>query len=152
MPLFFKEKFGLSIAVIAIILTIHRFSLGIPMFFIGDFIKGNLKLIYIITLAIEGLMITLGGIIPNVLVATIVWLTHDLIGAAFWSPIQQTLMQQYSRENRRAEDISIVTGLQHWAQFSVPLLAGWLSGISISLPFIVSGIITMLASLILFKL
>ena len=78
-----------------------------------------MKLIYIITLAIEGLMITLGGIIPNVLVATIVWLTHDLIGAAFWSPIQQTLMQQYSRENRRAEDISIVTGLQHWAQFSV---------------------------------
>lgn len=152
MPLFFMVKFNATPVEAAVILMIHRMSLGIPMFVYGNFLKGNLKLIYIVTILYEGLSIGISAIIPDFWIATIIWLTHDIFGAAFWLPVQNTFIQQYAREESRGKDTSEVVALSSLGAVIAPFIAGALAPIDISLPFLASGIAVFLSAFILLKL
>jgi DHA1 family quinolone resistance protein-like MFS transporter len=153
MPLFFMQKFHIPAAEAAIILMLHRFILGAPMFIYGNFMKGrNLKLIYIVTMAYEALAIGATALIPNYWLAVAVWLTHDLFGASLWSPIQSHYIQEFAREESRGRDVSESIALASLGAVFAPFIAGALAPIDISLPFLVSGIVTMLAVIPLFKL
>lgn len=154
MPLFFTDKFGVSRQAASIIMTIHRLVLGIPMIFAARFIKEgmNLKRLYIWFVFIEGLALSASALIPNFFLATIVWLAHDYIGCAFWGPVQKTLIQRYSRQESRALDVSKVAAFSTLGWIVGPIVAGYLSPLSISAPFFVSGVIMMASVLILVKL
>ena len=153
MPLFFMQKFHVSVATVAVILMVHRMLLGVPMFVYGNFMKGrNLKFIYIVTMLYEALAISAAALIPNFWVAVTVWLTHDLLGAAFWSPIQNHYVQEFAREKSRGRDVSEAVALSSLGAVIAPFIAGALAPIDISLPFLVSGIITGLTVIPLFKL
>ncbi|OGF44191.1 MAG: hypothetical protein A2452_09025 [Candidatus Firestonebacteria bacterium RIFOXYC2_FULL_39_67] len=153
MPLFFIQKFGISVADAAVVLMIHRMLLGVPMFIYGNFMKGrNLKFIYIVTMLYEALAISAAALISNFWIAVTVWLTHDLFGAALWSPIQNHYVQEFAREKSRGRDVSEAVALSSLGAVIAPFIAGALAPIDISLPFLVSGIITGLTVIPLFKL
>ena len=153
MPLFFSEKFGIGATMVAMILMIHRSSLGIPMFIYGNFIKRkHFKSVYIITMLYEGLAIAVAALIPNFWIATGIWLTHDLLGAAFWSPIQNTYIQEFAREKSRGKDTSEVIAIGSLGGIIGPILAGMLVAISPGAVFLTSGIVTMLSVIPLFRL
>lgn len=154
MPLFFTDKFQVSRQVASIIMALHRLLLGAPMIFAAWFIKEgmSLKRLYIWFVFIEGLALSACALIPNFLIATIVWLAHDYVGAAFWGPVQKTLIQQYSRPESRAYDVSKVAAFSTLGWIIGPIIAGFLSPLSISAPFFVSGIIMMISVLILVPL
>jgi len=154
MPLFFTEKFGVSQFSASIIMGIHRILLGLPMVFAALVVKSevNYKKMYLWFVIIEGFIMSVSALIPNFLVATIVWLGHDYIGAAFWAPIQGTLIQRYARQECRAYDVSKVAAFSTLGWIIGPMLAGWLAPLSISAPFFVSGLIMMAAGLVLIPL
>ena len=153
MPLFFIQKFNISVADAAVVLMIHRMLLGVPMFIYGNFMKGkNLKFIYIVTMLYEALTIGAAALIPNFWIAVTVWLTHDLFGAALWSPIQNHYVQEFAREKSRGRDVSEAVALSSLGAVLAPFIAGALAPIDISLPFLVSGIVTGLTVIPLFKL
>jgi len=153
MPLFFIQKFHISIAEAAVVLMIHRMMLGVPMFIYGNFMKGkNLKLIYITAMLYEGLSIGAAALIPNFLIAVVVWLTHDFIGAALWSPIQNHYVQEFAREESRGKDVSEAVALSSLGAVIAPFIAGALAPIDISLPFLASGIVVALTIIPLFRL
>jgi len=147
MPLFFAKKFGASHATVASILTAHRISLGLPMLFVGRLIKTPSKGLYVGFMAYEGIALMLTGIIPDFFWATAVWLTHDLVGAAVWLPIQKTWMQQFADPTSRGRQVGLVLALTNLGWIVGPLIAGFAAGRSISLPFVISGIIAILAPL-----
>ena len=154
MPLFFSDKFNMNRQVVSIIMALHRLVLGIPMVFAGLFIKErmDLKRIYIWLIFVEGLSLSACALIPSFFVTTVVWLSHDFIGAAFWVPVQRTLIQQYSRSESRAYDVSKVAAFSALGLIIGPIIAGWLSPLSISAPFFLSGIIMMVSTLMLVPL
>ena len=154
MPLFFLEKFAISRGAVSIVMALHRLILGLPMIFAGWFIneKMNLKRIYIWFIAIEGIAMAVSALIPNFFLATAVWLAHDYVGAAFWSPVQKTLILRYSKQESRAYDVSKVAAFSTLGLIIGPLIAGWLAGISISAPFFAAGTIMMVSALMLVPL
>ena len=151
MPLFFLDKFAISKGAVSIVMAVHRLTLGLPMIFAGWFIneKMNLKRIYIWFIALEGIMMAASALIPNFFIATAVWLAHDYVGAAFWSPVSKTLIQRYSRQESRAYDVSKVAAFSTLGLIIGPLIAGWLAGISISAPFFAAGMIMIVSALML---
>ena len=148
------DKFNMNRQVVSIIMALHRLVLGIPMVFAGLFIKErmDLKRIYIWLIFVEGLSLSACALIPSFFVTTVVWLSHDFIGAAFWVPVQRTLIQQYSRSESRAYDVSKVAAFSALGLIIGPIIAGWLSPLSISAPFFLSGIIMMVSTLMLVPL
>ncbi|OIN99853.1 hypothetical protein COY52_11425 [Candidatus Desantisbacteria bacterium CG_4_10_14_0_8_um_filter_48_22] len=154
MPLFFLDKFAISKGAVSIVMAVHRLTLGLPMIFAGWFIneKMNLKRIYIWFIALEGIMMAASALIPNFFIATAVWLAHDYVGAAFWSPVSKTLIQRYSRQESRAYDVSKVAAFSTLGLIIGPLIAGWLAGISISAPFFAAGMIMIVSALMLVPL
>lgn len=154
MPLFFTDKFQASREIVSIIMALHRLVLGAPMIFAAWFIKEgmNLKRLYIWFVFIEGLALSACALIPNFIIATTVWLAHDYVGAAFWGPVQKTLIQQYSCPESRAYDVSKVASFSTLGWIIGPIIAGFLSPLSISAPFFVSGIIMMISVLMLIPL
>lgn len=78
-------------------LTAHRISLGLPMLFVGQFVRRASRSLYVAFMGYEGLALMASALIPNFTWATAVWLTHDLVGAAVWLPIQKTWMQQFAK-------------------------------------------------------
>ncbi|GAH59034.1 unnamed protein product, partial [marine sediment metagenome] len=45
-------------------------------------------------------------LIPDLAIAAIVWLIHDLFGAGVWIPIQSRLIQKYSHPSARGRDLT----------------------------------------------
>lgn len=159
MNLFFVKKFGASTSATSLILMLHRLLLGIPMVFAGLAIRGNYKALYIIFMAVEGLLIVGGGVIPNFWLATGVWLLHDLLGAGIWIPIQSELIQRYSRSTSRAMDVAKVMAFSAITLFPGHILAGYLCAIpglsettAISLPFVVGGGLISVSAVVLLLL
>jgi len=154
LPLFFLKKFSLSEPAVAVILTIHRILRGLPMFFVGWLTwRHKLKRWYIVFMVYEGLSLMAGGLIPQMWPALLVWLTHDLLGAGIWMPIQSLLIQRFSRRETRATDVSLVASISYLGVLFGPVLAGQLASIeglsdrtAVSLPFIASGILVALAA------
>ncbi|MBI4532031.1 MAG: MFS transporter, partial [Candidatus Latescibacteria bacterium] len=151
MPLFFSEKFGVSAQVVSVVMVIHRLTF-ISMLIVGSLNIRRLKAVYIGTVAFEGVILTAGAVIPDFFWAAAVWLLHDLFGAAIWIPIQSTIIQEECRDEQRGLDLSKTLAFSALGGAIGPLLAGWLSGISISGPFLVSGILVTLSAGALLKL
>jgi len=152
MPLFFSDKFHASETAVSVVMTIHRLVLAAPMLFAGYIPRAYFKQAYIIFLIYQGLATSLSAIIPNFYLSAAIWLTHDLIGAGFWVPIQSTLIQEYSRDVARGRDVSKTLACSALGGIFGPSLAGYLSQIDISLPFLASGLLIVPSALILLKL
>ena len=146
MPLFFAEKFAMGRATVAWIMFAHRLTLGLPMLVVGQLPIRNYKAWYIGTMLIEGVAIGGAAVIPGALGATAVWLLHDLIGAGVWAPIQNTLIQQHSRPDARGLDVGRVAAIGLVGGIFGPFIAGYLAAVWIGGPFLVSGVLTMLAA------
>ncbi|MGC8843585.1 MAG: MFS transporter [bacterium] len=151
MPLFFSVKYNVSEAWVAVLLALHRISLGFPMIFAGNFLKGkwligkNLKWLYIIFLTLQNIAISATAFMPTFFWAAGVWLIHDLIGASVWAPVRSTLIQLFSRDETRAFQVATVGALSNIGWMLGPIIAGYLANIDISLPFSMSGAISFFA-------
>jgi MFS family permease len=152
MPLFFSEKFGVDKPTVATILMIHRFTLAVPMLLAGLIPRRWFKIAYIVPLIIEGSIISASAVLPNFYAAAGVWLTHDLIGASFWVPVQNAIIQEYSRSDTRGSDVSKTLALGAIGGISGPFLAGGLASINISAPYFISGLIVVVSILPLTRL
>jgi len=152
MPLFFKEKFGATDQAIIWIMLIHRINAALPLLFIGNLHVKNLKATYIGAVIFQGLTVAVSALIPNFIAASAVWLLHDFVGAGVWMPIQGTIIQQYSREGARGLDVSKTLAFSSIGGIFGPLLAGYISDFWISGPFFISGVITIISAVVLFKL
>jgi len=75
-----------------------------------------------------------------------------MIGAGIWLPPQNTLMQQFAKPESRGAEVSKVMALSYFGFIIGPPLAGWLYERSVSLPFIVGGVVMSLSALVLLLL
>jgi len=152
MPLFFAKKFAVSAPIVASVLTIHRISLGLPMLFTGRWIRGPLKTVYIGFVIYEGIAMSTCALIPHFLLATGIWLTHDLVGGAAWIPVQKTLIQRFARSEVRGRQVGQVLAVSSLGWIFGPLIAGFVAALSISGPFFLSGIFMIGSALMLLPL
>lgn len=150
MPLFFSEKFKVSEGVVSIVMVIHRITIALPMLVIGNLKIKRLKAFYIGSVFIQGIVTSTSALIPNFVVASAVWLLHDFVGAGVWGPIQSTIIQQSCRDESRGSDMSKTIAFSALGGAIGPTLAGYLSNISISAPFFMSGLLIILSTPILF--
>lgn len=158
MPLFFSKKFGAHAATVSWIMALHRLTLGLPMFFVGKFLKTRLKSVWIVFLLTEGVIISISSLIPSFWFATTLWLTHDLIGASIWVPIQTHYMQILARPDFRGRDVSKSVAYASLGWIFGPLLAAWLTSafadetVAISAPYFVSGVLMVVSAAFLLPL
>lgn len=146
MSLFWKERFGATAPEIGTVLMIHRFTIALPLLFLSWGARRNLKSLFIIFMALEGLSICVAGFIPNFYVAAAIWLTHDLFGAGVWIPVQSALVQRYAREATRGRDFSTVAAFESLGWIFGPLIAGAIFKLSPGGTFIMSGALMMVAA------
>lgn len=152
MPLFFTEKFAVTRQTVSWVMVIHRLTIATPMLFIGHLSIKNLKATYIGAVLLQGLSVAVSALIPNFVIASAVWLIHDFVGAGVWIPIQNEIIQRYSREGARGLDVSKTLAFPALGGLFGPLIAGHLAKHWISGPFFVSGLVTMASAFVLFKL
>ena len=152
MQLFWQRKFGASTAVVGTILMVHAISIGLPLLFVGLVVKRHLKQIYIVFVILEGIALAVGGLVPDLTVAAIIWLAHDLFGAGVWIPIQSRLIQKYSRPSTRGRDVTKVFATASLGWVVGPLIAGWVFEGWYGGPFVISGVVMILSALVLFGL
>ena len=153
-PLFFSIKFGLDPITVATIMSLHRLSAGLPMILGASFIfqrqnliEKHLKKLAMISLLYQGVMIAVTGFSPNLLLAVIGWLTHDIFGPPLRAPAQGTLIQRFSSDENRGRDTNVVNAFAKIASIISPLLAGFLATANVSLPMMASGLIVAAAPL-----
>jgi MFS family permease len=155
-PLFFVKKFGVNNETVSVILTLHRLSFAVPLIFADKILaflrRYSSKDIVIALMTYQGISISIAALMPNLLLSTAIFISHDLFAAAFWTPAQTALIQSYCREGRRGADSSKVGSISSIGGIAAPFLAGILATLDISYPFLMSGIITVLAALILILL
>jgi MFS family permease len=149
MPLFFMRKFNAGPEMTAFIMAIHRLTLGLAIFFYGSFFTRNLKTVYILAAIYEGTALAVSALIPSFTLATIIWLTHDIIGGAFVNPLWNTFIQKYARPEKRGKDVSMVQAIYNLGWIFGPIVAGVLVPISVNAPFFISGVIAVLSSFII---
>jgi MFS family permease len=141
MPLFFSEKFGVSARTVAWVMVGHRLTIALPLLLAGTLAVRRLKGVYIIALAVEGVIQATAAVIPSFAGAGAVWLLHDLLGAGVWIPIQNLIIQEYTRPESRALELGKVLAFGGVGTILGPLLAGFLSQrVSVSAPFCFSGV------------
>lgn len=152
-PLFFVKKFGADQATVSIILTIHRLSFGLPMIFADKVLaylkRFRQKAILIVLMIYQGVSISFCAFLPDIISATIVFASHDLLAASFWIPVLSVLIQNYCRDSRRGADSNKVASMSSIGSIGAPFLTGILASISISYPFLASGLLYVAAALIL---
>lgn len=141
MPLFFSRKFGATVGQVSLILGLHRLSLALPLLFSGMLMKRSLRKTIMLSMLYEGAAISATGLAPGLLASTAVWLTHDIFGASLWIPAQAVLIQHYARDKVRARDASKVIAVGALGYIFGPVIAGWTSSVSVSIPFILSGVV-----------
>jgi MFS family permease len=159
-PFFFERKFGVAKPGVGWIQFVHLLVIGVPMLVSPRLVRGRLKGAFIASVVWEGFALMASALIPSPHIwwAVGVWLTHDLIGASFWLPIQAELVQRYSRPERRGADASFAMAVMDLGIVAGPLLSGYLmewrllGGFAISSPFFVSGAIVAVSSLLLVPL
>jgi len=173
LQLFFQEKYGASDADIFAIGAWHRLVPGLTLLFLGHWFHKHMRTWLMVFLISEGIFMAAPGFIPagggGLVVGSVVvpmlwvsvgiWLMHDFLGMGLWLPMQQELLQRYSRPDARGEDMSLSTALGALGGVPAPFIAGWLRQLetvppelALNLPFIVSGIGTALSALILIAL
>ncbi len=172
LQLFFQEKYGASDRDIFAIGALHRLCCALPLLLVGHLFRRHQKSWLMLFVFIEGIFLVLPGLMPAALdyrmgpvtipalwAAVIVWLFHDVLGMGIWLPMQQELLQRFSRPEARGKDMSLAAGLGALGGIVAPPLAGWLRGLpgvnaetTVNLPFIVSGAGVMLSAAILLAL
>jgi MFS family permease len=140
LPLYFAKKFGASVAQVSLILGLHRMSF-LPLLVTGRVVEFPLKKVYVASMFFEGMIILSSSVAPGLFLSAAVWLTHDVLGASLWLPAQASLIQYHARDEHRGRDVSRVRAIGALGWIVGPLVAGWASSISISLPFALSGLI-----------
>ena len=141
MPLFFSEKFAVSPSTVSTVMVIHRLTSVAPLLLAGNIPVRHYRSIYIGAIVLEGLTISAAALIPVFFWAAAVWLFHDLVGAGLWIPIQSAIIQDECRETSRGLDLSKTLAFAALGGSIGPVLAGYLSGVSISAPYFVSGLL-----------
>lgn len=146
MPLFFSQKFGESAATVSTVMTIHRLTSVLPLLLVGYLNLKHYKAVFIATVFLEGIAISAGALIPDFFWAAAIWLLHDLVGAGVWIPIQSAIIQDACREESRGLDLSKTLAFSALGGAIGPILAGFLADVSISAPFLVSGLLVALSA------
>lgn len=141
MPLFFSEKFAVDPSTVSTVMVIHRLTSVAPLLLAGYLPVRHYRAIYIGAIVIEGLTISAAALIPVFFWSAAVWLIHDLLGAGLWIPIQSAIIQDECRETSRGQDLGKTLAFAALGGAVGPMLAGYLSGVSISAPYLVSGIL-----------
>jgi len=157
MPLFFSEKFGVSAYAVSWVMVLHRITIGLPLLVAGTLPIRNLKVVYIGTLTLEGIIISASALVPNFLAAAAVWLLHDLVGAGIWIPVQNQIIQDHTSPEQRALQVGKILAYSGVGAIIGPWLAGWLLAnlserMSMSAPFFVSGLLMVVAAAVLLLL
>ena len=145
MPLFFLKKFSVSPFLVGILLALHKVSLGFPLLITGKLIKKYHKKIFLYAIIFQGITISLTVFMPTFLLACIIFLLHDILGASFWQPIYNSYIQKFSRETKRGKDTSVVFAYTSIGKVFAPVFAGYLASLNINYPFFFSGLITIFA-------
>jgi MFS family permease len=141
MPLFFSEKFHVSRETVAWVMVGHRLTIAIPLLLVGTMTLRNLKGAYIVALILEGVIQASAALVPTFGWATGVWLLHDFLGAGVWIPVQNLIIQEYTRPESRALEVGKILAFGGIGTIIGPFLAGFLSQrVNISAPYFVSGI------------
>jgi predicted MFS family arabinose efflux permease len=157
MPLFFSEKFGVSEYAVSWVMVLHRVTIALPLLVAGYLPIRNLKAAYLVSLMVEGVILSASAVIPSFLGASAVWLLHDLVGAGIWIPIQSQIIQDHTKPEQRALQVGKILAYAGIGTIIGPWLAGWLlenlpESISISAPFFASGVLMVAAASVLFAL
>ena len=152
MPRFFSEKFGVSQASVSNVMVIHRLTSVLPLLLAGYLPARHYRSIYIGATIIEGLTISASALVPVFFWAAALWLLHDLFGAGLWIPIQSAIIQDECRDSSRGLDLSKTLAFFALGGAIGPVLAGYLSGLSINAPYLVSGALVTGSAAVLFAL
>jgi len=152
LPLFFGERFHASPPVVALIMVLHRITIALPLLIVGNLWLRNLRAWYIAGIIIEGVTMAASAVAPGLLLSASIFMLHDLIGAGIWSPIQATIIQQFSRDETRGLEVGKVLAWSSIGAILGPLAAGPLAEYSTMLPFFASGIVMILSALPLYRL
>jgi len=152
MPLFFSESFGATEGSVSVILFLHKLTPVLPLLLAGRLRFRNLKLAYLSALALQGILMAAGGLIPWFLPATAVWMLHDFVGIGVWLPIQNEIIQRHCRESMRGLDLSKTLVLSSAGGAIGPVLSGFLAGRSLRGTWILSGAFLVVAALVLLLL
>ncbi len=148
MPLFFTEKFGASRYVVSWVLMLHRLTAVVPLMLIGRLHLRHLKAAYMVAWTVEGIILSGSALIPSFHAAAAVWLLHDLVGGGVWVPVQNMVIQQYTRPDRRALELGKIQAYGGIGTMIGPWLAGVLSEqVGVSAPFLVGGLFITAAGL-----
>ena len=152
MPIYFRDRFGMSLAVIAALMVAHRLSLGFPMLFAGRLKGKNSKSFYLIALIFSGISLMLTPFISKASIAIPVWIVHDLLGAGVYAPIHNYLIQKYAGEDIRGLHVS--KSFAYGSLGMVPgfLLSGYLYNFNIGAPFFAAGIVAFLVCFLVARL
>lgn len=153
MPLFFSEKFHVSMQTVGWVMVAHRLTIALPLLLAGNVWMRNLKGVYIAALIIEGVIQGGAALIPSFGWAAGVWLFHDFLGAGVWTPVQNFIIQEYTTPAKRALEVGKLLAYGGIGSVIGPLLGGILfERVSVSAPYLVSGIGMMLCVVPLFWL
>jgi len=147
LPLFFAKRFSQPGSVVFIVMVIHRVTIALPMFILGNLPIKNLRRWYIIGMLLEGITLSASAVIPVFLPAAIVFLLHDFIGSGIWSPIQAALIQRYSRNATRGIEVGKVLAWSSLGGIAGPLVAGIMATHSPVYPFFFSGLFMVLSAI-----
>jgi len=149
MPLFFSEKFGVSRELVSWVMVAHRVTIAVPLLLAGALAVKRLRRVFMITLALEGALISASALIPGFWAASGVWLLHDLVGAGVWLPIQNQIIQDYTRPEERALEMGKLLAFSGVGGILGTYLSGVLADYNISAPFFVSGVLMVAAAVVL---
>ncbi len=152
MPLFFKDRFQMSLAAIAVLMVFHRLSLGLPMLLVGRVKSDRLKFFYMLTLTLGGASLVITPFIPTASVAIPVWLAHDLIGAGIWNPIHNYFTQKFAGEDIRGLHVSKSFAYGSLGTVFGYLLSGYLYSVDTGAPFVSAGLCAILTAVLVVKL
>ena len=153
--LFFLKKFAVEPLTLSLILGLHNFTFGVPMILASRlFSKPNPNYTKILMIGnlLAGVSFFTSAFIPILIPATAIWFIHDILGASLRMPAQQTLTQNYSRDEYRGKDVNMASAFSSIGKIFGPVIGGYLAGIDISLPFLVGGSIIAATTMILIPL
>jgi len=142
---------GAQFALISLIAVAHRLLMGIPMALVAPLLRRRLKGLYVGTMAFQGLVLAGPAVADwltgSFLLVTVLWASHDLLGAAIWVPIHERFIQTYSRPAHRGADVARTKAVMVLGFALGMAAAGPLMAAEPALPFLIGGVLVTAASL-----
>jgi len=142
---------GAQFALISLIAVAHRLLMGIPMALMAPLLRRRLKGLYVGAMAFQGLVLAGPAVADwltgSFLLVTLLWASHDLLGAAIWVPIHERFIQTYSRPAHRGADVARTKAVMVLGFALGMAVAGPLMVAEPALPFLIGGVLVTAASL-----